>query len=36
LMAVGVVLALRMQPESRFEPNPDASASAAAGLGAKP
>src|SRR5579864_6966 len=35
LMAVGVVLALRMQPENRFEPRPDASASAAAGLGAK-
>jgi MFS family permease len=35
LMAVGVVLALRMQPESRFELSPDASAPAAAGLGAK-
>jgi MFS family permease len=36
LMAVGVVLALRMQPESRFELSPDAAAPAAAGLGAKP
>jgi len=36
LMAVGVVLALRMQPERRFEVDPGVSAQAASNLGVEP